>query len=131
MEETSIEANAGDSEWSSICIGGGTKIDSIEVDFDGIYKEWLENSRKATNEYHQESDSPWASPDYVRPLRWLEQRATCSDGQGLSGQPGQENAGLSIGQHSLVFEQPKLGERTSAVARQKMEICRKSSPLIR
>lgn len=108
-------------------------ISHIEVDFDGLYQEWLESAGKAINrdEYNQASDSPWASPDNVRPLCWLEQRAVITDGQGVSGQRGQENAGVSFREHPVVLEQSKFGERATKNHGKEMEVGGKGSSLIR
>ena len=132
MESASAQTDESDSG-RSVEIGGGVEISYLEVDFDGLYQEWLDNSGKAINqdEYNQASDSPWASPDNVRPIRWIEQRTTRTNGQGVSGQPGQENAGISIGEHPIVFEQSKFGERASKTDGKEMEVSRKGSPLIR
>jgi hypothetical protein len=132
MDKTHIEA---DIEYTSRteCVTGETVVTTIEVDFEGILQEWLKNSRKVRNydEYNQASDSPWAAPYNVRPIRGIEQRTTGPNGQGLSGQSGQKHVGVSVGEHLVVFEQSKFGKRPAKDSRKEMEIGGEGGSFIR
>ncbi len=49
MENSRTETDSADTQWSNYSVSGEVNITTIEVDFEGLYQEWLNNQHKRTD----------------------------------------------------------------------------------